>query len=114
MTTYTLVNPGNLVDGQPMHIADVLANFTAIQSVLNGNIDDSNLAGITGDHIATFVFVQSTASALWSIAHNFGKYPSIEVVDSGGNLLWPDVDYVDANNISVSFANPTSGKAYLN
>jgi len=114
MTQYVIVNPGNLVDGAPMHIADVLANFNAIATVVNGNLDDTNIIGISNDAVSTLIFSQVSALATWTIAHNMGKYPSIEVVDTGGNVLWPDIDYVDANTITVSFTNPTAGKAYLN
>jgi len=115
MTSYTIVNPGGLVDGQPMHIADVLANFNAIQAVVNGGIDDSNISGgISLGKVATLIFNQVSPSASWSIAHGLGKYPSIEIVDSGGTVIIPDVVYVDLNTITANFGSPTSGKAYLN
>jgi hypothetical protein len=43
MTAYNIVNPGHLVAGQNEDVSDVLANFQAIQSILNGNIDDTNV-----------------------------------------------------------------------
>jgi len=54
MTAYNLVNPGSMVAGQPEDISQVLANFTAIQNVLNGNVDDGNIkpgAGINPSKI---------------------------------------------------------------
>jgi len=117
MTTYTVVNPGNLVDGQPQKISDVVANFNAVATVLNGNIDDSNInpsSGIGLGKIATLIFTQGTAAASWTIAHNMGKFPSVDVVDSTGNELWPDIVYTDANTVTINFGNATSGKAYLN
>jgi tartrate dehydratase beta subunit/fumarate hydratase class I family protein len=114
MASYTIVNPGNLVTGQPMHIEDVLNNFQALQAVVNGGLDDSNLAGISLAKIATLIFNQVSVSALWNIVHNLGKYPSIVVVDSGGTVIIPDVAYVDLNTITAGFGSPTSGKAYLN
>src|SRR5215469_14334796 len=102
MTTYTVVNPGNLVDGQPQKISDVVANFNAVATVFNGNIDDSNInpsSGIGLGKIATLIFTQGTAAASWTIAYNMGKFPSVDVVDSSGNELWPDIDYTDANKL---------------
>src|SRR5215471_5910415 len=43
MTSYNIVNPTNLVQGMPENIADVVANFQAIQGVVNGNLDDGNI-----------------------------------------------------------------------
>jgi hypothetical protein len=102
MANYTIVNPGNLATGQPAHIEDVLANFQAIQAILNGG------------QTATYVWNQVTASASWAVAHNLGKFPAVTVVDSGGNELIPDVLYVDQNNVTIGFGSPTSGKAYFN
>lgn len=68
--------------------------------------------GPAGD--VSYVYTQAVVSAVWTIAHNLGKFPSISVVDSGGSAVIPDVRYVDASSVVVSFASPTSGKAYLN
>jgi hypothetical protein len=43
MTLYTVVNPSSLAAGQPEDITQVLANFQAIQGILNGGIDNSNV-----------------------------------------------------------------------
>jgi F420-0:gamma-glutamyl ligase-like protein len=114
MASYTIVNPGNLASGQKMVIEDILNNFQAIQAVVNGGIDDSNIAGVGLAKVPTLVYNQVAPSASWTIAHNLGKYPSVEIVDSGGTVIIPDVVYVDLNTITASFASPTSGKAYLN
>jgi hypothetical protein len=53
-------------------------------------------------------------AASWSVAHNLGKYPAVEVVDSGGSLVLPDVVYVDVNHVQLDFASPNTGKAYVN
>ena len=61
-----------------------------------------------------FVFTQLSASASWSVAHLLGKFPSITIVDTGGNVLTPDILYVDVNHVTINFGAPTSGKAYCN
>lgn len=43
MSLYNIVNPASLVAGQPEDVSQVLANFQAIQAVLNGGIDDANV-----------------------------------------------------------------------
>lgn len=61
-----------------------------------------------------YVFTQVSGAVTWSIAHNLAKYPSVSIVDSANNLLVADVQYIDLNNLTVSFANATAGKAYMN
>jgi hypothetical protein len=68
--------------------------------------------GGSGD--LSFVFTQLSAAATWNVVHNLGKYPSVSVVDTGGNELLVTVLYIDANTLTISLASPTSGKAYMN
>ena len=64
--------------------------------------------------LTTFPFTQTSPSAQWNIQHDLGRYPSVTVVDSAAQVVDGDIDYIDANNISVSFSAPFSGVAYLN
>lgn len=49
------------------------------------------------------------------VAHGLNKFPSVTVVDTGGNVILPDnIKYDDANQITVSFDVATSGTIYLN
>jgi hypothetical protein len=44
MTAYNVINPTSMVGGQPEDVSVVLANFQAIAAVLNGGIDNANIA----------------------------------------------------------------------
>ena len=61
-----------------------------------------------------YVHTQSVASDTWEITHDLDKYPSVTVVDSGGNVVVGDVRYIDTSNIVVTFRGAFSGVAYLN
>lgn len=61
-----------------------------------------------------YVHYQTTVSSTWAITHNLGKYPSVTVVDSDGNVIIGDVKYVSENEVKVSFTSAFSGAAYLN
>jgi hypothetical protein len=61
-----------------------------------------------------FVYTQLSPSASWSVTHNLGNFVSVEVVDSGGSTIIPDVHYVDTNHVNLLFGSATSGKAYFN
>jgi hypothetical protein len=62
----------------------------------------------------SYVHTQVSAAATWNVVHGLGKYPSVSVVDSGGNELLASVVYVDANTLTVTFGAATSGKVYVN
>lgn len=67
----------------------------------------------TGDD-ATFVFNQHTPSSTWKITHNMNKFPSVSIVDSGGNIIIGNIFYIDRNNIELTFNGSFSGSVYLN
>lgn len=77
-----------------------------------GPVGPPGPSGSGGD--LSFGYTQVSASSTWSVAHNLGKFPAVSVTDSGGNELIPDVDYIDANHVTLGFGAPTSGKAYFN
>lgn len=84
------------------------------------SITPNNIAAITNavnkiqNEMNSFVYEKASPSALWSIYHNMGKFPSVTVVDSGNNYIIGDVEYVSNMQINVHFSAPFGGKAYLN
>ena len=69
-------------------------------------------AAETGDKF--YSHDQASASTEWTITHNLSKYPSVEVIDSGGNKVYGDVEYPDLDTVIVRFSVPFSGSAALN
>lgn len=63
---------------------------------------------------ANYVFNQRVPSETWNIAHNMNKFPSVSIVDSGGNVVIGNIDYVDRNNVQLTFSGAFSGSAYFN
>lgn len=70
--------------------------------------------GSSGGDDKTFEFTQATAANVWNIKHDMNKYPSVSIVDSGGNIIYGDIEYIDSNNVKCIFTSAFSGKAYLN
>ena len=62
----------------------------------------------------TYVHDQAVAASVWTINHNLGKYPSITVVDTGGNVVTGKYSYPDTNTIVAEFNAAFKGTAYLN
>lgn len=57
---------------------------------------------------------QVAAAATWNITHNLDKYPSVSIVDSANNLVVGDVEYINTNQLTLTFNGAFSGKAYIN
>lgn len=62
----------------------------------------------------TIEYTQRVASSEWVITHNMDKYPSVTIVDSGGNAVMGDVQYLSKQEIRVTFSAAFAGTAYLN
>jgi hypothetical protein len=61
-----------------------------------------------------YAFNQASPSASWTINHGLNKFPSVTVVDSAGTQVLGDVQHIDNDNLTITFVNQFSGKAYLN
>jgi hypothetical protein len=101
-----------------MHIYDIGLTFKkgagAIQSkhIYGINIDPSD------NDDKTFEYEQVTPSTAWGdngvVTHNLAKFPSITVVDTAGTVVTGQYDYIDNNNVTLTFSAAFAGKAYLN
>lgn len=56
---------------------------------------------------------QSASASTWTVTHNLGFFPSVNVVDNGGNMVIGDVLYITENQVSISFSASFGGKAYF-
>lgn len=61
-----------------------------------------------------YIHKQLAASTTWTINHNLEKFPSVTVQDSAGTNIIGEVTYIDNNNLTITFSDELSGKAYLN
>lgn len=80
--------------------------------------EPANIKGPKGEEtdviaLSTFTHEQGQPAKVWNISHNLGFYPSVAVVTYGGNQIIGGVDYIDKNELTVSFAVKVSGYAYL-
>lgn len=55
----------------------------------------------------------SIVASSWIIDHNLNKYPHVTLIDDEGNTIEADIFYGSLNQVTVSFAEPQSGKAVL-
>lgn len=79
---------------------------------ITGQTGSTGPVGATGG--GTFVFIQQVSSSTWVINHGLGKWPSVTVLDTAGEMVVGDVLYLDTNRITLLFSASFSGTAYLN
>jgi hypothetical protein len=57
---------------------------------------------------------QTIPALVWSILHNFGRYPAaVSVYDQTGSFVLADISHFSINEIRITFATPAIGRAYL-
>ena len=82
-----------------------------------GTITGGNLAIVVGEFNTgdkSYIHTQIAASTTWSVTHALNKYPSVSVVDDGNNVVIGDIQYTNANQLTITFNGAISGKAYIN
>ena len=57
---------------------------------------------------------QGMPSLVWTVNHNLSKYPSAAAVDTAKSVVMGQVDYIDLNNLTITFNASFSGEAYIN
>jgi len=61
----------------------------------------------------SFIFTQGTPSTVWTINHNLGFKPNVDLEDVDGHSLDADISRPTVNTVICTFAAAVSGKAYL-
>lgn len=108
-------------------ISDPLATHVAIQDDENELVtvrtlidrDTATISGIgiqgpqgpIGPPGSYYEHVQGSASDTWTVNHDLDKFPSVNVNDSGGNIIEGDVVYLNRNSLLIYFIGATSGTA---
>lgn len=75
----------------------------SLQEQINAVVSDKN-----------YELVFNTPIALLDINHQLNKNPSVTVLDSANNTVIGDIQYIDNNNIRLTFSSAFSGKVILN
>lgn len=99
-------SPKQLSDGNG-NLIPITVSSTAV--ALTGDVTAN------GESLSSFTHEQSIVAAEeWTINHNMNKHPSVTVVDSANTYVVGEVEYHDANALTVRFKYAFKGKAYLN
>ena len=73
------------------------------------------IGAVVGGGDKSYVHDQGSPSDTWEVQHNLNKNPSVTIVDSIGMVVHGDIEYVDKNNVTITFESGSfSGKAFFN
>lgn len=95
-------------------VSDPYARRAFEQLLLRGGGRGGGGTPTPGGGDLNYVHTQGAPSATWVVTHGLGKYVAVDVVDSGGSAVIPSIHYDNANQVTLSFGSPTSGKAFVN
>lgn len=62
---------------------------------------------------AYYRFIQATAATVWDITHTIPYRPAVTVVDSAGEIIVPDIQFISDVQIRLVFSAEVAGEAYL-
>ncbi len=70
--------------------------------------------GPQGPAAGSYTHVQSSAASVWTIAHNLGFRPSVELLNSASQEIDADIVHLSNNVCIATFNLPITGVARLN
>lgn len=69
--------------------------------------------GLTHVWPSTFTSDQPVPLTVWSIMHGLKSRPVVLTLDQNNDQVYGAVEYVDQDNLTITFATPTAGVAFL-
>jgi len=60
----------------------------------------------------SYLHTQSSPASTWTVNHNLGTRPAVEVRDTGGNEILAAVTHMSANQVLISFVSAKTGTAF--
>lgn len=104
----------NIVGGEQV-IIDVKNQTASGISVVKQPTSTVTISANSAGGDKTYVHDQGSPSASWEVQHNMNKNPSVTIVDSIGMVVHGDIEYVDKNNVTITFESGSfSGQAFFN
>lgn len=105
----------SIVKGEEVSIGvtNQVAGSISISQPASASISIAGIVGGGGD--LYFVHEQGSPASVWYVEHNLSKKPSVTVVSSTDAVVYGVVEYIDNNNVKLTFESGAfSGKAYFN
>lgn len=112
ITENTDMRPSNAMGSNVQFISNnPLLNSGTVQDALNQIA--FYLQNTLTNVMRSFMFEQLTPSTFWTVNHNLNRYADVLVVDLLGNQMFAEVDYPDANTVTITASEPITGRVYI-
>ncbi len=98
-----------VIDAQP--VIDVVDQSTVVELSAAGPRGERGPAGAPGG--TAHEHVQESASTTWTINHNLGFRPTVELRTTGGHEFWGEVQHTSDNQVVIHLNSPLAGSARL-
>jgi len=82
--------------------------------VLAVNPTRTEVEWVTIEADKNYVHEQGMPSRIWTINHGLNKYPTVASIDTAKTVVVGMIDYIDLNNIKITFNASFSGEAFIN
>lgn len=109
-TKVELVSTGQVV---VQEVAERVIEVTAPTTPVRVEVQVAGPQGPAGANAAAYVHQQLAASASWTINHNLGYKPSVELLNTGSQEIEGDVVHTSVNQTVVTFSGAVAGQARL-
>jgi hypothetical protein len=86
---------------------------STVVTVPQTSVVTATTAGPQGPSGSAYVHTQSSSSSTWTINHNLGFRPSVELLDSGSQEIDGDIAHPTINQTVVTLNPATAGLARL-
>lgn len=90
---------------------ELALTFPAPQTVVLAAV---GLQGPAGGSSARYTHTQSATSATWTVNHNLGFRPQVEVLSPGGVQVEAAVQHMSDNQTVITFTTAQTGQAIFN
>ena len=103
-----MAEPGYETDTRKMKLGDGATPWNDLPYLANGQQVPP------GESLPTYTHVQSTPATVWTINHNLGFRPSVELFDVGGQEFDADILHTSINQVIIYLNIAAAGTARLN
>lgn len=94
-------------------VAEHVIELTAPAAPVTVEVVTAGPQGAKGADASAYVHQQPGASATWTINHNLGYRPSVELLNTGSQEIEGDVVHTSVNQTVVTFTSAVAGQARL-
>jgi len=94
----SFIQKSPIVDADVLLIEDSADSF-AKKKVVAGDMKDKY-----------YLHDQTVAASIWTVHHGFGRYPTVNVIDTSGKIIYGLVENTRLDDVQVTFGEDLSGK----